>query len=353
MKEELYTPQEVADLLKIKKNTVYELIKRGDLKCRKIGKQFRIRKDELEKYLSSTDNNMPSGENSMEGPGKTEPAGEVQKSMGPSDKEPFYKSGQTGYTQGGPEKLAGRKTEIDLKNETYGGRGLIICGQDILLEILCNYLAGQLEDLPIFRSYLGSYNGLYALYQGKVDVATAHLWDGETGEYNKEFVKRMLPGTAYRRIHLVSRMQGFYVKEGNPKQIKDFFDLVREDVTMINREKGSGTRVLLDQYLLKLSIKPSSIKGYEKEVTSHLACAGAVARGGADIALGNERISRELKGIEFLPIQMESYDLVVKLESTKFNWYQKLIQIINSGEFKEELERLSGYDMTDIGRILD
>ena len=236
--------------------------------------------------------------------------------------------------------------------EPYG-RGIVICGQDILLEILCNYLAGQISDLPVYRSYLGSYNGLYSLYQGKVDVATAHLWDGETGEYNKEYVKRMLPGVAYQRIHLIRRMQGFYVKEGNPKKIKGFFDLARPDVTMVNREKGSGTRILLDQYLMKTGIKPSGILGYGKEVTSHLACAGAVARGGADMAIGNERISKELKGIEFIPIQMESYDMVVKEEVIQYDWYKVLIRIINSPEFKEELERLSGYDTTDIGKVLD
>lgn len=332
MNEELYTPQEVADLLKIKKNTVYEMIKRGDLKCRKIGKQFRIRKDELEEYLNLANNNIMAGKTGTQDVGRSENLSEH------SADNPVFNN-------------------VDLEEnstkEFYNSRGLIICGQDILLEILCNYLSGQLEDLSIYRSYLGSYNGLYALYQGKVDVATAHLWDGETGEYNNQFVKRMLPGTAYRRVHLVKRMQGFYVKEGNPKQIKDFRDLLREDITIINREKGSGTRILLDQYLLKLDIKTSRINGYGKEVTSHLACAGAVARGGADVAIGNERISKELKGIEFIPIQMESYDLVVRLESTQYDWYRKLIQIVNSHEFKEELERLSGYDTTDIGKILD
>lgn len=122
---------------------------------------------------------------------------------------------------------------------------------------------------------------------------------------------------------------------------------------MVNREKGSGTRILLDQYLMKTGIKPSVITGYDKEVTSHLACAGAVARGGADVAIGNERISKELKGIEFIPIQMESYDMVVKEEVIHYDWYKVLLRIINSPEFKEELERLSGYDTTDIGMVLD
>jgi putative molybdopterin biosynthesis protein len=307
LNEELYTPQEVADLLKIKKNTVYELIKRGELKCSKIGKQFRIRKDELEEYLN-------------------------------------YSNGMIGDYL---DELTYPKAEIPLS------KGIVICGQDIILEIICNRLASEVGELPILRSYLGSYNGLYAMYQGKVDVATVHLWDGETGEYNRHYVKRMLPGTEYQRIHLVNRMQGFYVQEGNPKQIKGFRDLIRPDITMINREKGSGTRILLDEHLIKLGINATSIQGYEKEVTSHLAGAGAVARGGADVALGNERISKELKGIEFLPIQSESYDLVVKKESTKYSWYQKLVSIINSVDFQKEIDSLSGYDITNMGVVLE
>ncbi len=351
MNEELYTPQEVANLLKIKKNTVYELIKRGELKCRKIGKQFRIRKDDLEEYLNISHNKMPSGEAGLKNPVKKE-ADAKNKTDVKSESEKFtvyeeFKKPEPDFIKNNIENQTNNSKEM------FSNRGLIICGQDILLEILCNYLSGELEDFPIFRSYLGSYNGLYALYQGKVDIATAHLWDGETGEYNKQFVKRMLPGTPYRRIHLVDRMQGFYVKEGNPKQIKGFMDLIRDDIIMINREKGSGTRILLDEYLIKLEIKSSRVKGYEKEVTSHLACAGVVARGGADVALGNERISKELKGIDFIPIQMEGYDLVIKMESTKYEWYQKLIRIINSREFQEEIERLSGYDITNIGMILD
>jgi putative molybdopterin biosynthesis protein len=349
LNEELYTPQEVADLLKIKKSTVYELIKRGDLKCRKIGKQFRIRRDELDEYINSADNDIQPGENGIPN------AYNLGKTMEPDkiDRNETIKKTEMNNKPVTNSNITSLELDEGQAKESNGNRGLIICGQDILLEILCNYLTGQLSDLPIYRSYLGSYNGLYALYQGKVDIATAHLWDGETGEYNKEFVKRMLPGIAYRRIHLVSRMQGFYVKEGNPKQIKGFRDLIREDVTLINREKGSGTRILLDQYLMKAGIQPEKVSGYEREVNSHLACGGAVARGGADVAIGNERISKELKGIDFIPIQQESYDLVVKQESMKYNWYQSLIRIINSKEFIEELERLSGYDTTGIGLVLD
>ena len=359
MDEVLYTPQEVADLLKIKKNTVYELIKRGELKCSKIGKQFRIRKDELDEYSNSSNNEIIIEVKDKEIQTKKVTQSKIELEevsvLGATKiNELSYDKNQSIYDKNEPNYDKNLIEEQDyIQKDSYKSKGIVICGQDIILEILCNYMASEMENLPIFRSYLGSYNGLYAMYQGKVDVATVHLWDGETGEYNRQFVKRMLPGTEYQRIHLVNRMQGFYVKDGNPKQIKNFWDLTKADVTLINREKGSGTRILLDEHLIKLGIKTSSINGYEKEVTSHLAGAGAVARGGADVALGNERISKELKGIEFIPIQMESYDLVVKMEATKYSWYQKLIQIINSTEFQEEIASLSGYDISNMGVILD
>lgn len=325
MKEELYTPQEVADLLRIKKNTVYEMIKRGEIKCKKIGRQFRIGKAELEHYLG---NRRPDE-------GKT---------------DPLAVSSETRAAKGEPAALEYAELR---EAEQARGKTVILCGQDILLEVLCNYMTARLSDVAVFRSYKGSYNGLYDLYQDKVDVATVHLWDGETGVYNKEYIKRMLPGTIYHRVHLVCRTQGFYVKKGNPKNIKGFMDLTREDVVMINREKGSGTRILLDEYLIKLKMKKASIKGYQKEVNSHLACAGAVARGSADVALGIERVSREMAGIDFIPIQVESYDLVVKEEAGNSAWFRTILDILESEEFHAEVEHMSGYDIKDMGKLMD
>jgi putative molybdopterin biosynthesis protein len=334
--EELYTPQEVADILRIKKSTVYEMIKRGEFKCKKIGRQFRIGKADLDNYL----NNKQEDTKREEANNKDTIAASAQ--TAPKQATSFVRREPVPSDYDGMEEL-----------DMMKGRNIIICGQDILLEALCNHLAARLTETAIFRSYKGSYNGLYDLYQDKVDVATAHLWDGDTGEYNKEYVRRMLPGTFYRRIHLVCRTQGFYVGKGNPKAIKSFADLTREDVVMVNREKGSGTRILLDEYLRKLAINKAQIKGYNREVTSHLACAGAVARGSADVSLGIERVSKEMAGLEFVPIQTESYDLVVKEEAYRTIWFQNILEILNSKEFHAEVDHMSGYDNTDMGKILE
>jgi len=202
------------------------------------------------------------------------------------------------------------------------------------------------------RSYEGSYNGLYALYQGKVQVATAHLWDGDTGEYNVPYVKRMLPGVPAVIVHLAKRMQGFYIGKGNPKNIKGWEDLKRSDITIVNREKGSGTRVLLDEYLRKGGITPSSIKGYDKEYSSHLGIASAVSRGEADIGLGNEKSGLQVQEIEFIPLQQERYEMIIKKEDFHKPNFQAIMKVINSEEVKIELEGIGGYDLTDMGKVI-
>lgn len=297
------TPLEVAEILKISKNTVYELIKRGELSGYKVGKKIRIDRADVEEYKKSTKNN----------------------------------TNKDGYL---------------INNEEIKNNDFIISGQDIMLDIMVRHLERSHKGFHAFRSYEGSYNGLYELYQGNVQVATTHLWDGDTGEYNLPYVKRMLPGVPAVIVHLAKRMQGFYIAKGNPKKIKSFEDFKRSDITMINREKGSGTRVLLDEKLRKLSISPSSIKGYNKECLSHLGIASAVSRGEADIGLGNEKSGLQVKDIDFIPIQWERYELVIRKEDFTKSNFKALLHVINSQEFRMEIQGIGGYDLTEMGKIV-
>ncbi|HEX2926903.1 MAG TPA: helix-turn-helix transcriptional regulator [Ruminiclostridium sp.] len=308
------TPQEVADTLKIAKNTVYELIKRGELNAYRVGKKVRVDTKDVDDYKNRT-KSIKSGSHSVGIQNK----GAVN---------PF------------------------LHEEMPRHSGFVICGQDILLDILSRYLQLHPNGVQALRSYVGSYNGLYALYQGSVQIATAHLWDGDTGQYNVPFVRRMLPGTPAVIIHLACRLQGFYVAKGNPKGVKGWEDLKRKDITVINREKGSGTRVLLDEHLRKLGIPTGSIKGYDRESTSHLAIASTVARGGADIGIGNEKSGLQVKGIDFIPLQTERYELVIKKEDIEKAPFQAVLEILRSQEFKMELEGIGGYDLSEIGKIV-
>lgn len=307
------TTQEVADMLKIAKNTVYELIKRGDLNAYKVGKKVRIDLNDVLEYKNKT------------------------KTIQPSPKVNEFKSIPVKH-----------KTNYDHKEQNK----LVISGQDLLLDILARYLQFHPLGIQALRSYEGSYNGLYSLYHDNVQITTAHLWDGETGQYNAPYVKKMLPGIPTVIVHLASRLQGFYVSIGNPKGIKGWEDLRRPDIVMINREKGSGTRVLLDEQLKRLGIQAQNIEGYHRESTSHLAIASTVARGGADIGLGNEKSALQVSGVDFIPLQTEQLDLVFKKEDLDKPEFQAVIEILNRKEFQLELEGIGGYNIEQIGKIM-
>ena len=318
------TPLEVAELLKITKNTVYELIKRGELPSYKIGKKIRIDMNDVEYYINSQKSNSKLSINHN-----------INNTLLNSNSE------NIAY-------ITGNKTS--LKNQSNSE--IIISGQDILLDILARYIEELLPDFTVLRSYKGSYNGLYDLYNNNVSIASCHLWDGDNDEYNTDYVKRLLPGTPCVLINLAYRLQGFYVKKGNPLNIKSFEDLTNNNVKFINREKGSGVRVLLDEKLRLLNIDPNSINGYYNEENSHLAVASNVGRGDANVGLGNKKASMQVETIDFIPLQTERYDLIIKKSDLNNPIYQNIISILSSEKFKNELYGIGGYDLKDLGKII-
>lgn len=332
MKEKLLTAKEAAEILKVKKNTVYDMIKRGDLKASKLGKQLRIRQEDLDFYIQ-----YGSQASTMLNEGKTQ--------TNDIDKDEFEKNILN--IPNGPTDMAGRNktTQEGMANQ------IIICGQDMILDLLANRLNQCVEE-NVFRSYKGSYNGLYAMYQGEVNVATAHLWHGKTNSYNIPYISSMLPGTDVIVLHLLKRKQGFYVKKGNPKRIQSFEDLKRADVTIVNREPGSGVRVLVDEKLRQAGISTQEVNGYQKVVNSHLEAAATVNRGEADVAVGSEKHSLSVPGIDFIFIQEESYDMVIRKEDFTKKPYQKMIEIIRSPEYQKEVAGLGSYNVENMGKII-
>jgi DNA binding domain, excisionase family len=323
------TTQEVAEMLKIAKNTVYELIKRGELNGYKVGKKVRVDLNDVIEYKNRTKTIKPTTYTSL------------------NQKQTRMK--QTYLTEEPKDVLP---TSLSGAEYNKQSSGFVICGQDIMLDILSRYLQYHPSGVQALRSYVGSYNGLYMLYHGEVQMTAVHLWDGESGEYNISYVKRMLPGISTVMIHLATRQQGFYVPKGNPKGIKGWEDLRRKDIAIINREKGSGTRVLLDEKLKKLGIKANLIDGYHRESTSHLAIASTVARGGADLGLGNEKSALQVNGVDFIPLQTEQLDLVLKKEDLEKPEFQAVLEILRQSEFQLELEGIGGYNTQNIGTII-
>ena len=330
MSEKLLTAKEAAEILKVRKNTVYDMIKRGDLKASKLGKQLRIRQGDLEFYIQYGSQAKVYQE------GNSEQKNNIEKVE-------FERN-----TQNRTEKNV-------MANPGFGQAGMcdqiIICGQDMVLDLLANRL-NQCIGENVFRSYKGSYNALYAMYQGEVNVATAHLWHGKTNSYNIPYISSMLPGTDLVVLHLLKRKQGFYVQKGNPKNIQSFEDLKRSDITIVNREPGSGVRVLIDEKLRQAGIPTQEVNGYQDIGSSHLEAAAAVNRGDADVAVGSEKHSLSVPGIDFLFIQEESYDMVIRKEDFLKKPYQKMIEIIRSSEYQKEVAGLGGYNVENMGKII-
>lgn len=302
-----YTPEEVAKLLKITRFTVYEMIKRGDLAAYRIGRKVRVEAPDLEAY--------------------------IKKSKGAAG-------------------IAVSQVVRPPDQVILPGDELIICGQDIALDILTRHLEKALLNVRILRNYSGSIDGLLALYHGKANAVTAHLWDSDTDTYNTPYVRRLLPGHRTLIVNLAFRTEGFYVSKGNPKEIRTWSDLTKPGIRFVNRERGSGARVLLDEKLRQLDIDRDNIAGYEREEASHLAVASCVARGEADVGLGIEKAAMQVKELEFIPLQEERYDIVIRREDADKQQFRALLAILRSPAFRNELRGMGGYSLAHTGEIM-
>ncbi len=228
-----------------------------------------------------------------------------------------------------------------------------IGSHDNTLDILANILKKRYPKFSLSSAHVGSMGGLIALKKGEAHIAPTHLLDEETGQYNTPFIKRLLPDKKIVLLNLVHRQQGLIVPRGNPKNIKGFNDLLREDITFINRQRGAGTRLLLDKHLKELGISPSDIKGYEKEEYTHMAVASAVLTGVADTGLGILSAANAL-GLDFIPVAKERYDLAIPEEFIETEMIQALLKIIKEDEeFRKSVLALGGYDISDMGRVID
>ena len=299
--------QEVADILHVSKSTIYELIRRGEIHSYKIGRKVRFTQDDVDAYIARSRHEH-----------STRPVKNID----------------THSTLLTPDKK--EKPE------------LIISGQDVVLDILANHL--QQEGVNAARTYLNSFEGLLSLYQDNIQVAACHLFDG--CDYNASYVRSLMPGIPAVLINVSYRTQGFYVQKGNPRNIKGWSDLERKDIAILNRRVGSSARILLDTQLKRLGISAAAVKGYDKIMKSHLTMAAAIANGEADLAIGTERISRQIEDLDFIPLLEERYDFVIKKELLGTEAVQKLLMILYSPAFRGEVARFSGNDYRDMGKII-
>jgi len=238
----------------------------------------------------------------------------------------------------------------NLKGETkVPSHILVVMGSnDFAWEIVGHMLQDAPYHMVVSLANVGSTGGLIALEQGLAHVAGIHLFDPGTGKYNLPYLSKFLPGKEVGVFHLFVREQGLMVKRGNPLKIRGVEDLVRPEVRFVNRQKGSGTRLLLDYELKRHGVLPEEVHGYHREVDTHLAVAMEILRGKADCGMGVDSMTRSL-GLGFIPIRGESYDLVVLKENMDLPQVKSLLKVIRSGEFREALEGVGGYGLEGTG----
>jgi putative molybdopterin biosynthesis protein len=230
-------------------------------------------------------------------------------------------------------------------------RTIVVVGShDNTLDLLADQLKAVRGDLSLSSSHVGSMGGLMAIKRGGCHVAGSHLLDPEDGSYNLSYIRRYLPGRAVTLVTLVLRENGLIVPRGNPKGIRGIEDLVRPDLTFINRQAGSGTRLLLDYRLKELELDPAQIRGYGVEEFTHMAVAVAVLTGSADAGLGIFAAAKAL-GLDFIPVVTEQYELVIPTEHLAGENLQALMEVIHSAAFRHRVDSLGGYSTRVTGTI--
>ncbi len=252
------------------------------------------------------------------------------------------------------EGLQGEETTaVELLKDLPQVRNTVMAvgSHDNTLDILANEMIARNPHYRLSSTNVGSLGGLIALGKGYSHVAGSHLLDTETGTYNITYVRRYLPKLAVRLINLVYREQGLIVGKGNPKGIAGISDLQRPDVQFINRQAGSGTRVLLDDKLTSAGIAPASISGYEQEEFTHMSVAVAVLSGAADVGLGIYAAAKALN-LDFIPIVTEEYDLVIPTRFFEDDKIACLLETIGSSTFQNKVRALGGYDTTKTGTLV-
>ncbi|MEJ2757639.1 MAG: substrate-binding domain-containing protein [Anaerolineales bacterium] len=221
---------------------------------------------------------------------------------------------------------------------------------DPALTLLVSRLSCTDINFAVDVTFAGSLAGLMALARNEADFAGSHLWDEESNQYNRPYIRRLFPGKRIALVRLANRNIGLIVQPDNPFSIKNLKDLAHPNIRFINRQSGAGTRVWLDAHLKLIGIPTNKINGYKKEVSSHADIAGAVLDDKADVGLGIETAALGY-GLDFIPLTTESYDLVVPQENWQNDGIQRIITALQEPNLVETIRLLGGYDTSSTGKV--
>lgn len=252
--------------------------------------------------------------------------------------------GIQGLEAGSPSKVRLYRMPSELENTIF-----MIGSHDLTLDVLAQHLAGRGRRLV--SANVGSQGGLIALRREEAHLAGSHLLDPQTGEYNLSALKQYLPDLRVRLVKWVGREQGLIVARGNPKKITSLEDLARHDVCYINRQRGAGTRVLLDYHLQQLGIIPENVRGYDQEEYTHLSVAAAIASGRGDCGLGVTAAAQALE-LDFIPLFHERYDLVIPCQFLESDLLTPIFDLATDSKFHKAIQSLPGYDTREMGKIV-
>ncbi|SFL34410.1 putative molybdopterin biosynthesis protein [Paenibacillus sp. 1_12] len=343
-----YTTEDISRLLKISKLTVYDLIKKGELPSYRVGKQMRVDAADLEAYKQRSKTmqaaNQPNAAEARRTQSQSDPIQSVYSTTG---KPTLSEHSAASHAPTAP--IISSQTTIPAAS---GSRQLVITGQDMSLDLLAKHMERNIPGIRPLRAFVGSLDSLISMYMGESDIVSTHLLDGDTGEYNLPYIRKLLVGSSYVVVNLVSRQAGLYVQHNNPLKLHHWSDLNRPGLRLVNREKGSGARVLLDEQLRLQHMKSTQLNGYDQEETSHLAVAGKVAAGEADVGVGIEKAALIVGNIEFIPLIQERYDLVMLKKPENKVWLEHVLHLLKTEAFHNDLRSIHGYDLSLTGQIL-
>jgi putative molybdopterin biosynthesis protein len=301
MSNDMLNTKEVADYLDIHEKQVYALIKAGRIPCTRVTGKWIFPKHLIDEWIDTN----------------------------------------------AQESIIGEKQ----KKRKVKGAILSAGSNDPNLDVLLSYMKKTHPEQNIFTSSTGSLNGLQMLNDGQIDIAYCHLLDPKTGEYNIPYLNTYLPGMKIAVVHLFYREVGFILSKDIGFKIKDFSSLTQNGVKFINRQKGSGTRLMIDYNLEKAGIDPKLINGYERDVFTHVEVGLSILSGEANAGIGTIAISR-LFGLPFVPILRESFDMVLTQETYFQKGVQAFIDTLNTKDFRKKVEPLGNYDFNESGKII-
>ncbi len=232
-------------------------------------------------------------------------------------------------------------------------KNIIFMGShDLAFEKLTSGFENNFPDIHIFNLPVGSLDGLIALRQGAAHISGCHLLDQESDQFNYPFIKHIFPDQTIKMITLAHRVQGLIFSGGNPKKVSGLDDLIREDIKFINRNRGSGTRIWLDNKLSELDLDPCQISGYTQELNSHTAITQTIKNGSADMGIGIIAAA-VIDNLDFIPLFEEQYDLVIPDNLFEEKEILSFLDFLNSGNYRQSINSLEGYKSQKTGTLIN